>query len=64
MAKFYFQGFDGKWYIADDHTTSMLEILQCRMDGAYKRLMDKEAKSERAADDIPQRKRETQPDDD
>ena len=63
MAKFYFQGFDGKWYVADDHTTNMLDVLQRRLDGAYKRLMDKEAKSERAADDIPQRERETKPDD-
>lgn len=63
MAKFYFQGYDGKWYVADDHTTSMLEVLQRRLDGAYKRIMDKEAQSERAADDIPQCERETKPDD-
>ena len=63
MARFYFQGFDGKWYVADDHTTSMLEVLQRRMDGAYKRLMEKEAQSERAADGLSQCKREKKSDD-
>ena len=56
MSKYYFQGFDGKWYVADDHTgPSMLEVIQRRMDSAYKRITEKEeTNGQQTGDHIPQ----------
>jgi len=57
MARFYFQGFDGKWYVADDHTgPSALAILQQRLDTVMQKIKEKEERDGQQTDDhLPQR---------
>ena len=57
-----YRDFDGKWKIANDHADSPgLDLITQRIEAILKR---GEENDDRPNDDLPQRERKTQPDDD